>query len=96
MHAFDIQYSADQILFVVQPVRVIVISHIKRFQPVQDILPGRRQGIEKIQIPVGRKDLPDIIADTVKDDIECIELVGLCTDVCVISNAIILKAFFRS
>ena len=44
----------------------------------------------------GSKDLPDIIADTVKDDIECIELVGLCTDVCVISNAIILKAFFRN
>lgn len=28
------------------------------------------------------------------EDIDCIELVGLCTDICVISNAMILKASF--
>ena len=27
--------------------------------------------------------------------IESIELVGLCTDICVVSNALILKAFYR-
>ena len=28
------------------------------------------------------------------DDIESVELVGLCTDICVVSNALILKATF--
>ncbi len=27
-------------------------------------------------------------------DFECIELIGLCTDICVVSNALILKAMF--
>ena len=38
-------------------------------------------------------DLPNIIKDFVKE-IEEIELCGLCTDICVISNAMILKASF--
>ncbi len=29
-----------------------------------------------------------------EEKIECITLIGLCTDICVISNAILLKAFF--
>ena len=29
-----------------------------------------------------------------KEDIESIELIGLCTDICVISNAMIIKAYF--
>lgn len=29
-----------------------------------------------------------------KDDIESIELIGLCTDICVISNAMLAKAYF--
>ena len=32
--------------------------------------------------------------DMLGDDIESIELVGLCTDICVVSNALILKATF--
>lgn len=38
-------------------------------------------------------DLPNIIKDFGKE-IEEIELCGLCTDICVISNAMILKATF--
>ena len=38
-------------------------------------------------------DLPTIIKDFGKE-IEEIELCGLCTDICVISNAMILKATF--
>lgn len=41
----------------------------------------------------GSTDLPQIIKKVHGDDIE-IELIGLCTDICVISNALILKANF--
>ena len=52
----------------------------------------------------GSTELPQVIRQIVaanaRDDrtldsmIECIELIGLCTDICVISNALILKAAF--
>ena len=42
----------------------------------------------------GSKDLGDFLFDeNKKGKIDSIELIGLCTDVCVISNAILLKAF---
>ncbi len=41
----------------------------------------------------GSIELPKIIKSNHGDDIE-IELIGLCTDICVISNALILKANF--
>ena len=49
----------------------------------------------------GQLDLPNIIDNAValrarKDDVEEIEVVGLCTDICVISNAMILRAGFRN
>ena len=31
---------------------------------------------------------------SIKENIEYIELIGLCTDICVISNALLIKAFF--
>lgn len=31
----------------------------------------------------------------IDDDVECIEIVGTCTSICVVSNALILKATFR-
>lgn len=40
----------------------------------------------------GSVDLPEVIAGL--SDVTGIEMVGVCTDVCVISNAIILKAAF--
>ena len=43
----------------------------------------------------GSKKLVDhLININIKDPIESIELVGLCTDICVISNALLIKAFF--
>lgn len=39
--------------------------------------------------------LPGIVADIVADDPDVtIELLGLCTDICVVSNALLLKAHF--
>jgi Amidases related to nicotinamidase len=42
----------------------------------------------------GSKDLPEYIEARYEAEPESIELIGLCTDICVISNALILKAFF--
>lgn len=35
----------------------------------------------------------DLIAEHMKKPIESIELIGVCTDICVISNALLLKAY---
>lgn len=42
----------------------------------------------------GSLDLPEIISDNYGETDISIELIGLCTDICVISNALILKAHF--
>ena len=43
----------------------------------------------------GSVKLPRIVADIVGDDPDVtIELLGLCTDICVVSNALLLKAHF--
>ncbi|MEG2524209.1 MAG: isochorismatase family protein, partial [Oscillospiraceae bacterium] len=50
------------------------------------------EGVEKGTF--GSKDLPEIIMKKFPDGLDEIELIGLCTDICVISNALLLKAFF--
>ncbi len=35
----------------------------------------------------------DLRAENIKQDIESIELIGVCTDICVVSNALLLKAY---
>lgn len=43
----------------------------------------------------GSTALPELIDNLIGEtNIECIELIGLCTDVCVVSNAMLLKAKF--
>lgn len=50
-------------------------------------------GTQILKRSFGSDTLPMILyAD--RKDIESIELVGLCTDICVVSNALILKAYF--
>lgn len=38
--------------------------------------------------------LPEVIREKAQDEEFTVELVGLCTDICVVSNALLLKAFF--
>ncbi len=40
-----------------------------------------------------RKLAEDLAAQNEEEKIDCIEIVGLCTDICVVSNALLLKAF---
>ncbi len=42
----------------------------------------------------GSVDLPLILKDAVGKEKFSVELVGLCTDICVVSNALLLKAYF--
>lgn len=49
-------------------------------------------GIDKLTF--GSVDLPDYLTTYYPDGIESIELIGLCTDICVISNAMLVKTHF--
>ncbi len=48
--------------------------------------------VEKLTF--GSVDLPRLIADVANEEPFSVELVGLCTDICVVSNALLLKAAF--
>lgn len=48
--------------------------------------------VEKLTF--GSVDLPELIKAEVCDEDFSVELIGLCTDICVVSNALILKANF--
>lgn len=42
----------------------------------------------------GSTELPQLIGETVGDEDFSVELIGLCTDICVVSNALLLKAAY--
>ncbi|GFI08220.1 MAG: cysteine hydrolase [Lachnospiraceae bacterium] len=46
------------------------------------------------KLTFGAKDLPAYLETRYPRGLESVELIGLCTDICVISNAMVLKAFF--
>jgi len=60
-----------------------------QIRPELDAL-RKTEPIDKVTF--GSKDLVDVLR--AERDIESITFVGLCTDICVISNAIVVKAFF--
>ena len=60
------------------------------WQICPELLPYVKNVIDKVTF--GSVDLPHIIAKN--GNIESIELCGLCTDICVISNAMVIKAAF--
>ncbi len=60
---------------------------------VKKALSGKEyKEVEKITF--GSVDLPKHIKELVGEDEFTIELIGLCTDICVVSNALLLKASF--
>lgn len=46
------------------------------------------------KVTFGSKELPAYLEEHYPEGLAGVELVGLCTDICVISNAMLLKAFF--
>ena len=62
-------------------------------ETIKDALSGRiYTTVEKITF--GSVVLPQIIEQRYKDEEISFELIGLCTDICVVSNALVLKANF--
>ncbi len=61
------------------------------WQICPELLPYAENIIDKVTF--GSVELPSVIK-SYNDDIDEIELCGLCTDICVISNAMVLKAAF--
>ena len=61
------------------------------WQICDELMPYVEDVVDKITF--GSVDLPGILKDY-GDEIDEIELCGLCTDICVISNAMILKSTF--
>lgn len=54
---------------------------------------SRHAKVDKVTF--GSSELPQVLLQSFSpSEIESIELIGLCTDICVISNAMVLKAFF--
>ena len=61
---------------------------------ISDKLPVKSDAVIFEKPAFGSKELGIYLEDLAKDnDIEEIELIGLCTDICVISNALLIKAF---
>ncbi len=48
------------------------------------------KSVEKLTF--GSVDLPKLVKDAIGDDVAEITLIGLCTDICVVSNTLLLKA----
>ncbi len=67
------------------------IKETEGWQICDELKPYAKEIVDKITF--GSVDLPEIIK-AYGDEIEEIEICGLCTDICVISNAMILKAAF--
>ena len=67
------------------------IKDTNGWQICDELKPYVKEVVDKITF--GSINLPEILQDY-NEDIEKIELCGLCTDICVISNAVILKAAF--
>ncbi len=53
-----------------------------------------RQAAVLDKITFGAMDLPHYLKNQYPEGLAGVELIGLCTDICVISNAMLLKAFF--
>ena len=60
---------------------------------VQKALEGRDYTVVE-KITFGSVDLPDFIEEKTEGENFSAELIGLCTDICVVSNALVLKANF--
>lgn len=60
---------------------------------IADALNGKNyKSVEKLTF--GSVELPKLVKETIGDEKAEITLIGLCTDICVVSNALLLKANF--
>ena len=103
----DYEKSGDYVIFTrdtheenylqTQEGRNLPVPHCIRGTEGWKILPqlhdSRHAKVDKVTF--GSSELPQVLEQTfAPGELQSIELVGLCTDICVISNAMVLKAFF--
>jgi len=71
--------------------RKLPVEHCIRGTDGWQIIPELEEYAEIVleKPAFGSTELPDYVKDA-----ECIEVIGLCTDICVISNVLLLKAYF--
>ncbi|MBE6588539.1 MAG: cysteine hydrolase [Ruminococcaceae bacterium] len=86
-------HGADYLL--TQEGRKLPVEHCVKdsdgWQICKELLPYAQKTVDKVTF--GSIELPGVIR-SYGEDIDGIELCGLCTDICVISNAMLLKAAF--
>ena len=69
------------------------IQGTEGWQILEELHSSRHAKVDKVTF--GSSELPQVIEQSFSaQELESIELIGLCTDICVISNAMVLKAFF--
>ena len=60
---------------------------------VAKALEGKKHTVVE-KLTFGSVDLPKLMKEAVGEDVFSAELIGLCTDICVVSNALLLKAHY--
>ena len=62
------------------------------YSGIEKALEGKKYtSVEKLTF--GSTELPKVVGNLAKGEMYEIEMLGLCTDICVVSNALLLKAF---
>ena len=80
--------------------RNLPVIHCLKGSDGWDLIPELEEFARDKRIPViekdtfGSRDLPEFLKENSPDGIESVTFIGLCTDICVISNAMVVKAFF--
>ena len=80
--------------------RNLPVPHCIKGTPGWELAPELEKLRQERNAPVfdkltfGCKDLPAYLAEHYPEGLESAELIGVCTDICVISNALLVKVFF--
>lgn len=99
----DILYTRDthfETYLETQEGKNLPVPHCIKGTPGWELQPELKKLSEAMDSPIldkltfGSRELPDFLEERYPEGLASVELIGLCTDICVISNAMLLKAFF--
>lgn len=99
----DILYTRDthfETYLETQEGKNLPVPHCIKGTPGWELQPELKKLSETMDSPIldkltfGSRELPGFLEEHYPEGLASVELIGLCTDICVISNAMLLKAFF--
>lgn len=99
----DILYTRDthfETYLETQEGKNLPVPHCIKGTPGWELQPELKKLSEAMDSPIldkltfGSRELPGFLEERYPEGLASVELIGLCTDICVISNAMLLKAFF--